>query len=182
MINKTFSKGDMIEIIRAFNIDLPNFNTMDKSTLSMKLWSELCSLEYVPPENELFHISDIEELKIFLTNKNPNKLLSIKERNKIMKFCKEVIVYCNNGYNVDMSIFNDFKEIELQLRDITIHGDIPSVRRAIRLFNNDPKLKEKIEPIISNRVKKEIELKKKHKVKNYYGLIYKNGNFIISFD
>lgn len=182
MINKTFSKGDMIEIIRAFNIDLPNFNTMDKSTLSMKLWAELCSLEYVPAENDIFNISDIEELKSYLMDKNPNKLLSIKEKNKIMKFCKEVIVYCNNGYNTDMSVFNDFTEIELQLRDIAIHGDIPSVRRAIRLFNNDSKLKEKIEPIISNRVKKELELKKKHKVKTYYGLISKKGDFIISFD
>lgn len=182
MINKTFSKGDMIEIIRAFNIDLPNFNTMDKSTLSMKLWAELCSLEYVPAENDIFNISDIEELKLYLMNKNPNKLLSIKEKNKIMKFCKEVIVYCTNGYNVDMSVFNDFIEIDLQLRDIAIHGDIPSVRRAIRLFNKDPNIKEKIDPIISNRVKKELELKKKYKVKTYYGLISKKGEFLISFE
>lgn len=182
MINKTFSKGDMIEIIRAFNIDIPNFNTMDKSTLSMKLWAELCSLEYIPPENELFNISDIEELKMYVMDKNPNKLLSIKDKNKIMKFCKEVIVYCNNGYNTDMSVFNDFTEIYLQLKDIAIYGDIPSVRRAIRLFNSDPQIKEKIVPIISNRVKKELQLKKKHKVKTYYGLIYKKGNFIVSFD
>tara|TARA_R110001632_G_scaffold80842_9_gene180448 strand:+ start:735 stop:1283 length:549 start_codon:yes stop_codon:yes gene_type:complete len=182
MINKTFSKGDMIELIRAFNIDIPNFNTMDKSTMSMKLWAELCSLEYVPPENDIYNIEDIDKLKEYVKGKNPNKLLSIKERNKIMKFCKEVIVYCNNGFNIDMSIFNDFTEIDIQLRDLCIHGDIPSVRRAIKLFNNDPKLKDKIYPIISNRVKKEMELKKKCKVKKYYGLISHRGSFTITFD
>ena len=182
MINKTFSKGDMIEVIRAFNIDIPNFASMDKSTLSMKLWAELCSIESIQPETDIFNISDIEELKTYMINKNPNKLLSVKEKNKLMRFCKEVIVYCNNGYNVDMSVFNDFTEIELQIRDISKYGDIPSVRRAIKLFNKDPKLKEEINPIISNRVKREINLKKKNKVKKYYGIIVKHGSFEITFD
>lgn len=182
MINKTFSKGDMIEVIRAFNIDIPNFSSMDKSTLSMKLWAELCSIDSIQPETEIFNISDIEELKLYMINKNPNKLLSVKEKNKLMKFCKEVIVYCNNGYNIDMSVFNDFTEIEIQIRDISKYGDIPSVRRAIRLFNNDPKLNEKIKPIISNRVKREMEIKKKNKVKTYYGIIIKSGSFEINFD
>lgn len=182
MINKTFSKGDMIEVIRAFNIDIPNFSSMDKATLSMKLWAELCDLESIPHEKEIFNIGDIEELKIYLMNKNPDKLLSVKEKSKIMRFSKEVVVYCNNGYNIDMSVFNDFEEIEIQLRDISKYGDIPSVRRAIRLFNNDPKLKNKIEPVISNKVKRELEIKKKNKIKRYYGLVYKKGNFIVSFD
>ncbi len=182
MINKTFSKGDMIEVIRAYNIDIPNFATMDKATLSMKLWSELCDIETLPPETEIFNISNIEELKQYLMNKNPHKSLSVKNKNKLMRFCKEVIVYCNNGYNVDMSIFHDYVEIEMQMKDIAKYGDIPSVRRAIKLFNKDPKLKEKIEPIISNRIKKELELKKKHKVKRYYGLVIKDGTFTVCFD
>lgn len=182
MINKTFSKCDMIEIIRTFNIDMPNFNTMDKSTMSMKLWDELCSIEDIPTDNDLFTINNIEELKTYLTNKNPTKILSVKEKSKVMKFCKEVIVYCNNGYLVECSIFTDFTELDIQLRDIAIHGDIPSVRRAIRLFNEDPKVKDKIVPIISNRVKKDLELKKKKKVNHYYGLITKEGNFEITFD
>ena len=34
MINKSFSKGDMLDIIRHFNLDIPNSNTMDKLKLS----------------------------------------------------------------------------------------------------------------------------------------------------
>ena len=182
MINKTYSKGDMIDIIRTFNIDIPNFAIMDKSTLSMKLWEELCSIDYLPCDNDIYNIKNIEELKIYLMQKNPNKTLSVKDKTKLMRFCKEVIVYCNNGYNVDFSIFNDFNEIKIQMEDICKYGDIPSVRRSIKLFNKDPKLNIKLEPIISNRVKKQLELKEKNKIKKTYNATFKKGRFIISFD
>ena len=99
-----------------------------------------------------------------------------------MNFCKEVIIYCTNGYNIECSSFNTIEEIHIPTRDIAIHGDIPSVRRAIRLLNEDPNLKKKIEPIISNKMKKQIELKKKKKVKHYYGLIQKRGEYVVTFD
>ena len=182
MINKSFSKGDMIEIIRTFNIDIPNFASMDKTSLSMKLWAELCSLESIPIDNDIFDIKNIEELKHYLMNKNPNKTLSVKDKSKLMKFCKEVINYCNNGYEFERSIFNDFFEIEIQMKDIAVHGDIPSVRRAIKLFNEDPKLKEKIQPVISNKVKKELNNKKQGKKKNTYCFTRKTGLFIVTFD
>ncbi len=181
MINKTFSKGDMIDIIRNFNIDIPNFASMDKPTLSMKLWEELCSIEYLPCETDIYDIKDIEELKHYLMDNNPDKSLSVKEKSKVMRFCKEVIVYCKNGFNIECSVFNDFNELKIQMEDICIHGDIPSVRRSIRLFNEDPKLDINLEPVVSNRVKRQLELKEKHKVKKYYGLISKKGRFILEF-
>lgn len=182
MINKSFSKGDMIEIIRTFNIDIPNYASMDKGSLSMKLWAELCSLESIPTDNDIYNIHNVEELKLYLMAKNPNKLLSVKDKNKLMKFCKEVINYCNNGYEVERSVFNDFFEIEIQMKDIAVHGDIPSVRRAIKLFNEDTKLKEKIEPVISNKVKKELQKKKQGKKKNTFCFTRKTGHFLVTFD
>ena len=115
-------------------------------------------------------------------DQNPDKLLSVKEKTKLMNFCKEVIVYCNNEYNLECSIFNNREEIHISTADIAIHGDIPSVRRAIRLLNKDPYLKDKITPVISNRMRKQIDLKKNKKVKRYYGLIYKPGSYTIIFD
>jgi len=182
MINKTFSKGDLLNIISKFGIDIPNANLMDKLRLSITLWSELHNIATIPPDNEEYMIENLEQLKEYLKKPNPDKLLSVKQKNKIMRFCKEVIVYCNNGYNVDCSIFNSIEEIHIPMKDISIHGDIPSVRRAIKLLNNDPQLKDKIEPVISNRMKKQLENKNKKKVKKYYGLISKNGSFILTFD
>ena len=182
MINKSFSKGDMLDIIRQFNLDIPNSNNMDKLKLSITLWSYVNNLKDIQPDTEIYLIESKEELIKYLAGHNPDKLLSVKDKTKLMNFCKEVIIYCNNGYNIECSSFNIIEEIHIPTRDICIHGDIPSVRRAIRLLNNDPNLKDKIEPIISNKMKKQIEVKKKKKVKNYYGLISKSGDYIVTFD
>ena len=182
MINKTFSKGDMLEIISTFGIDIPNANHMDKLRLSIALWSELGNLSEVPEDNEIYMIKNLSELKQYLQNSNPDKVLSVKQKQKIMRFCREVIVYCNNGFNLDYSIFNSYEEIHIPMKDISIHGDIPSVRRAIKLLNNDTNLKEKIEPIISNKMKKQLEKKNKKKVKIVYSLIRKEGEFLIDFN
>ena len=182
MIDKTFSKGDLLEIISRFNIHVPGCNTLDKLRLSIMLWSEIDNLESIPEDNEIYMIRNIEELKTYLTKPNPDKLLTIKQKQKIMRFCKEVTVYCNNGYHLECSIFNNLEEIYIQMKDISVYGDIPSVRRAIRLLNQDPKCKVKIEPVISNKMKRILESKSKKKVKKYYGLISKQGSFTISFD
>tara|TARA_R110000744_G_scaffold46268_1_gene102447 strand:- start:554 stop:1102 length:549 start_codon:yes stop_codon:yes gene_type:complete len=182
MINKSFSKGDMLDIIRQFNLDIPNSNNMDKLKLSITLWSYVNNLKDIEPDRDIYLIENKEELLKYLSEHNPDKLLSVKEKGKLMNFCKEVIVYCNNGYNIEYSSFNTIEEIHIPTSDIAIHGDIPSVRRAIRLLNEDPKLKEKIEPIISNKMKKQIELKKNKKSKYYYGLITKKGNYVVTFD
>ena len=182
MIDKTFSKGDLLEIISRFNIHVPGCNTLDKLRLSIMLWSEINNIQSIPEDNEIYMIKNVQELKTYLTKPNPDKLLTIKQKQKIMRFCKEVIVYCNNGYNLDSSIFNNLEEIYIQMEDISVYGDIPSVRRAIRLINQDPKIKERIEPVISNKMKRVLESKNKKKVKKYYGLISKKGSFTITFD
>ena len=182
MINKTFSKGDLLEIISTFAIDIPNANHMDKLRLSITLWSELNNREEIPPDNEIYMINNLSELKEYLQKPNPDKILSVKQKQKIMRFTKEVIIYCNNGFNLDYSIFKSYEEIHIPMKDISVHGDIPSVRRAINLLNTDPNLKEKIEPVISNNVKKQLEKKKKKKIKRYYGLIVKEGNFVVDFN
>ena len=182
MINKTFSKGDLLEIISTFGIDIPNANNLDKLRLSIMLWSELGNMSEVPEDNEIYMIKNISELKEYLQKKNPDKILSVKQKQKIMRFCKEIIVYCNNGFNLDCSIFNSYEEIYIPTKDISIHGDIPSVRRAIGLLNQDPNLKEKITPVISNKMKRQLEKKKNKKIKTYYGLISKEGKFILTFN
>jgi|TARA_R110000782_G_scaffold81202_1_gene160532 hypothetical protein len=181
MINKTFSKGDLLEIISNFGIDIPNANNMDKLRLSIFLWSELGNLKEITADNEIYMIQNLQGLKDYLQKPNPDKILTVKQKQTIMRFCREVIVYCNNGYNIDCSIFKSREEIYIPMKDLSIHGDIPSVRRAILLLNKDVELKEKIKPIISNRMIKLLDKKKNKKVKTYYGLIHKSGNYTVVF-
>ena len=90
MINKSFSKGDMLELISLFGLDIPNAKTMDKLKLSIILWSTVNNAEHIMEDNEIHMIKGKEDLLKYLTNQNPDKLLSVKERNKLMTFCKEV--------------------------------------------------------------------------------------------
>lgn len=182
MIDKTFSKGDLLEIISRFSIHVPDSGSLDKLRLSIMLWTEINNMVSIPEDNEIYMIKTLEELKQYLTKTNPDKVLSVKQKQKIMRFCKEVIIYCSNGYLLECSIFKNLEEIYIQMRDLRLYGDIPSVRRAIRLLNEDPKLSEKIEPIISNKMQRQLEIKSKKKVKKYYGLIQKHGSFIIEFN
>ena len=182
MINKSFSKGDMLDIIRQFNLDIPNCNNMDKLKLSLTLWSHINNLDKIIPDTEIYNLNSKEELLKFLSSQNPDKILSVKDRTKLMEYCKEVIIYCNNDFNIDCCSFQTVEEIHIQTADIAIHGDIPSVRRAIKLLNKDTKLKDKIKPVISNKMRKQMNLKKSKKSKIYYGLKIKNEEFILSFD
>ncbi len=65
---------------------------MDKLKLSIILWSHINNLKEIEPETEIYNIKNKEELINYLSNQNPDKLLSVKEKNKLMTFCKEVIV------------------------------------------------------------------------------------------
>ena len=119
MINKSFSKGDMLDIMHRFNIDIPNSYTFDKLKLSICLWSYINNAVDIIPDNEVYMINNKEELITYLSNHNPDKLLSVKDKNKLMSFCKEVIVYCTNGYVLDCSIFNSYEEIYIPMNDMS---------------------------------------------------------------
>ena len=185
MIHKSFSKQDLKEIIYDLSIDIPDYDMLNKHELIRKL-----SL-YLDNENdinflnsELFPNKDLDYLKIYLNNQNPEKLLSVKEKNNILKLCKEIIHYCNNGYCIENTIFGSFDELKIHLRDICKYGDIPSVRRCCRLIKGDIKVNESYEPKISLKVKKDLELKRQNKIKNkkVINLIVKEGKFYLNFN
>ena len=105
----------------------------------------------------------------------------IKEDNDYY-FVKYIIQYCKNGYYLSYSPFLDHDDMIKKANYIASFGDIPSVRRAITLLNNDFKLKNKIKIIMSSRTKKRLERSKRVKQKYMGGLTIKKGTFLISFD
>ena len=71
MINKSFSKGDMLDIMRQFNIDIPNSNNMDKFQLSVKLWAYINNQPEIKSDTDIYDIKNKKELLYYLSNKNP---------------------------------------------------------------------------------------------------------------
>ena len=53
---------------------------------------------------------------------------------------------------------------------------------SLQLINRDSGLKNKITPILSNRAKRELEIKNNNKIKIIYGLQIKHENIVLRFD
>ena len=183
MIHKSFSKQDLKDIITEFGLDIENYTAYNKYQLSVLIRDYLNKENDVNAgDNRLYdNIESKEDLIHMLEKPNPHKLLTVKDKVKVMAFCKEVIHYCNAGYVVENSDFNSLEEIQIQMKDIERYGDIPSVRRSCRLMNSNPHSQEKYTPDISHKVKLELDLKRKKKIKRFNCLIRKEGYFTLSF-
>ena len=182
MIHKTFSKRDLIEIMTDYNIHIDNYESFNKTQLSLHLYSYIKRDAHVDFDNNVvYKPTNIEELLTFLESKNPDKPLNIKEKSKVMRFCKEVIHLCKNGYLLTHSPFASYEEINIQLRDVCQYGDIPSVRRCCKMYNLCPYIKEKFTPIISLSMRKKLHCKARLKQPKHVGLVITKGKYIIDF-
>ena len=183
MLHKSFSKKDLIDIIIDYNMLIPNYESYNKQSLSNLVNDFIDNENKIDfKNNELFPPKNRDELKNYLSHQNPNKLLNVKEKNKVMKFCKEVIYMCRNNYNLNYTPFHSYDEIYLQMKDLLIYGDIPSLRRACDLLNLSNKMPDKLEPIMSLSMKKKINDKLRYKQKHHIGLKVSTGKFTLFFD
>jgi len=185
MIHKTYSKQDLKDIISDLKINIHNYDTLNKNELINAL------LQYLKNDNiidfstsEYFKNKNINYLKNYLSQPNPNKVLSVKDRNNILVLCKEIIHYCKTGYCVENTIFGSVDEIKIHMDYIKQFGDIPSVRRCCKLIKGDLKMDRIFYPEISIKVQKDLDIKAKNKLKNkkVNGLILKKGKFKVIFD
>ena len=109
--------------------------------------------------------NNIIDLKHYLINVNPNKILTIREKNDIIHKCKRVKHYCRNGFNINISEYKDDKELMKDINLIKKWGSIPSSRKAIKECH----------------ILKELEIKNKLKERKGQRLEHRMGKFIISF-
>ena len=115
IIDKTHSKLDLIQLINTINIPVVFSHP------------ELQKPLYIP---NVYKINSYTDLKCYLERINPRKTLTVKQKQNILKICKNIISYCNNGKNVEYSeYYNDQQQIKDDMDYIKQWGDIPSVRR-----------------------------------------------------
>ena len=106
--------------------------------------------------------NSVEDLRQAL--KEPTKIEAISETEfiKISIHVKKLVNYCKScNYLLNDSLYNSMSEIIDDATYLSKYGNIPTVRRAIKLINRDTKLKEKIELNISPKVKQNMILKEK---------------------
>lgn len=66
--------------------------------------------------------------------------------------------------------------------EVSKNGDLPIVRRALRLLNEDVKIETDIEPVITKRIKKKLLRQEQLKIKNVGKLQVNQGKVLVVFD
>ena len=182
MINKTFTKKDLLEIIEVYEMDIEDPSSLSKKEIQNQLedYLENNEIQYYTLGEWEFETS--EDLLKYLENEKPNTDLNYREKGQMITLSKKLIHYCRNGFSIAFSDFNDIDEIYQKALEVANHGDIPTCRRAIKELNKDSKIRNKIEIVISDKIQKELEQKKidKKSLNNNYKFTKKY--IVITFD
>ena len=162
LIDKSHSKKDIITLFKKHGVIIDD---------------ELCKSEIV--NNIEIYIKDFRygeriknctELKDFLKNKSPKQKLNSNQKMDIMLKAKKIIKWGNNNYIFNNSTYKNNIEPLNDILSIHMWGDLPTVRRACRFYNNNPHIDNHINPIITKDVQEEIHNNKMLKQKNILNL------------
>lgn len=183
MFHKSHSRKDIIDIIKIFKLPIEDPEDFNKKDLSDKLHFVLYDvIDAIIPDEHYFGIKDLHDLKEFLIKPNQKKILSVKDKNEIMTTAKLIIQYCKAGYCTEISFFDSMDAVYVEARRIAQFGDIPSVRRMCTLINQNPHSNERIFPVISKKVQKDLEIKDLTSKKIHHSLTIRKEKVIVSFD
>ena len=158
MIHPSHSRKDLIEVCEVFNIEIEDLYDLQKISLVSLLESEIERIEYIEPEYEYYFVEDIEGLKSYLIEPNQSKNITIATKEKVIKDSRRIIAYCQSAFNI-FPHFESKEEVYESAKIVAEHCDISTCRRAIKLINEDRSMPSRIQPVISNRVRKQIERK-----------------------
>jgi len=181
-IDKSHSKTDLVDLINTINVPIifsHTHNKKDIQDLLVNLFKEKKDLTF---DKNVYNINTIKDLQIYISNPNPKKVLSVKDKSNVMRICREICKFCKNKYIVEKTNYTSLQELHDDMRYIILFGDLPSVRRTCKLMNKNIQRVQEWIPIISPQVKKVLEEKEKSKKICPYGLQKSYGSFMLKFD
>jgi len=181
IIHKSHSKNELCKMIDLLGFDISNPRQYKKIDCAGIMVHHVNTLNIIEPSIYL-PFNNVVELKHYLINPNPNKLLTIKEKNKVIHICKKIKHFCRNNYQIEVSQYKNIDELYRDADYVSKFGAIPSVRKAIRELNEYHFKPRIIDIMIPLHVQKELEIKDKLKNKNQSKLQVHTGHFIVKFD
>jgi len=182
IIDKSHSKKDLKEIIEIFYLDIDDYADMNKNELIHHISESLEEIDNVVPDFDVLLIKDKVELLAYLESPNQDKILTIKEKNEIMKLSKRIISFVKNGCNISISSFSSCDHLNESCERVALHGNIPTCRRAIKIINDSYEYHKKFKLHISKRVQRELDNKRKIKEEcNNNKLHIHKGSFTVKF-
>ena len=180
-IHPSHSRKDLIEICEVFNIELEDIHDLSKNELVLSIESGLNNIDYIEPEQQFYGIKGLEELKEYLEKPNQTKNLSIAERERIITLARNIICYCKCGFHIG-TMFESVDEVIESAHEVAQHCDISTCRRAITKLRWDKKIVPPIEPILSNKIKRQLIRKEELRIASQDKLRVKKGKVYVIFD
>jgi len=181
IIHKSHSKNELCRMIDLLRLDIANPKQYKKIDCAGIMVHHINTLDSIEPSLYL-PFNNVVELKHYLINANPNKMLTIKEKNNVIHTCKKIKHFCRNSFDISLSEYKNIDELYQDADYVKKYGAIPSVRKAIRELNQYPNKPKDIVVDIPLHVKKELEIKSKLRKKNQFKLEVKKGEFLVKFD
>tara|TARA_R100001244_G_scaffold116645_1_gene86753 strand:- start:309 stop:881 length:573 start_codon:yes stop_codon:yes gene_type:complete len=189
VVHNTHPKRDLIEIVELFEIfTIEDYRDLSKKSLASQLWTEILKIKchnptYIQPDSDNYFVDDVSDLIQYLRKPSPNQLCSKYQREVVNDKVKNLIFYSIHcAYSIPSSNYECMDDIREDASYIRTYGDIPSVRRALRLLNKDIKMDSPIEPVMTKRTKVRVEAIKQHKINSHTKLSVIHKPIELSFD
>ena len=185
-IHKSHSKNDIIDIINLLGLPVIFSHQDNKKDLQQKI-KDVIHKDFQIKKN-YYNIQNKDDLIKFFKKKNPKKILSVREKRDLMDICKCIVNYCKNNYRLDLCVkYDTIQDIIDDMDYIKKFGEIPSVRRACRLMNGDPKMNgQRFNPVIPPNIQKILDDKTQHSKGNFYHITIRKSTpenpVIVYFD
>jgi len=171
-IHKSHTKRDLIHIFLSVKVYIEPDST--KREIIEDIQEYIACVEYSKT------IPNLTALKTLLMNPSTKSRLTIEEKSRIMILAKKIIQYCMNQYILG-DLYKTHEEVYSDAMKIYNYGDIPTIRRALKLYNKSPHRRGHVNPKISIEMQQLIsdrELVKNNRIIKYK---YNQGKFLVKF-
>ena len=172
--HKSHCKKDILKIFKSLSVNIDSKLSKREIIENFDLYSLNC--------NYTERIKNLTELISYFNKPSTITKINSEDKKAIMIKCKRLIKYANSNYDLDESTYLNHQDAFKECMEIYSYGDIPSVRRACRLYNSSPYRCDHVNPKISRGVQEEIQEKKIIKKQYFTTLKVKQGKVLVYFD
>jgi len=178
LVDKSHSKKDIVNLFKKHGVIIDD--KLSKGNIVKDIELYIKKFQY----ND--KIKNETELKDYLKNTSPKQRPNTQQKSEIMFKAKRIIKWAKNDYIFDGATYTNSDDPYNDIMSIYMWGDLPSVRRACRMYNNCLYCKNHVNPIITTEVEEELQNHKFIKQEIMYKLHIRKATvdnpILITFD
>jgi len=182
MIHPSHSKKDLIEVVERFQLyQIEDYRSHRKERLALYVWIALQDISYVVPDDEYFFVSDITELRSYLTTICVKQITSNSVKYDVCDRVKNLNFYIKGGFAFEGTNYESIDAVVSDADFVRNFGDLPSVRKALLNLGEDPKMPMKLYPVMTRRVQQRLIKNTEIKRQNTPKFHTRIGHYTIDF-